>query len=546
MTAVPPFKESSRELIVEVARALEPYFPDITNHWRDRLVAEFGFDGRTLAALERLTLAAGCSYFIHNDFPGFQENLQYFGTRLSKLQVDTRAVARSLELYSLSCDPYLSGLFPDREAEAKAALEMLSSVSFVIISGAYFDAQTLESQTLLAVLDAELAAGDLKALLQKVLEITTQTFQASVGAMMLRDGDNDHLKLCSEFGLGQRVPENFQITIGKGFSGNIAASGEPGMILDTSVDHGDFTPIIRSQAKSLWGVPLKADGITIGVLVIGFPKPYEWLPTERELLRAIGDRAALAIERARMTEALREREQRIAELSAHLLRVQEEERKRISRELHDETGQALMVIRLYLGMMESGVTQKSVRGKIKETVEVVDRTIEGIRRIIGKLSPLVLQELGLVAAIRKEAKDLAKSTGVKARVLIADDVGRLAPGTEQAIYRVVQEALHNISKHAKAQNVTVQVEREEKQVHVLVEDDGIGIQGQGRANSRERQTFGLAGMKERIAMLGGVSRVISTKGKGTRIEITVPAGEPASPVERPPQRAAMHAGVRPN
>ncbi len=546
MTAVPPFKESSRELIVEVARALEPYFPDITNHWRDRLVAEFGFDGRTLAALERLTLAAGCSYFIHDDFPGFQENLQYFGTRLSKLQVDTRAVARSLELYSLSCDPYLSGLFPDREAEAKAALEMLSSVSFVIISGAYFDAQTLESQTLLAVLDAELAAGDLKALLQKVLEITTATFEASVGALLLRDGDNEHLKLCSEVGLGEKVPENFHVTMGKGFSGNIAASGEPGMILDTSADHGDFTPIIRSQAKSLWGVPLKADGITIGVLVIGFPKPYEWLPTERELLRAIGDRAALAIERARMTEALREREQRIAELSAHLLRVQEEERKRISRELHDETGQALMVIRLYLGMMEGGVTQKTVRGKIKETVDVVDRTIEGIRRIIGKLSPLVLQELGLVAAIRKEAKDLAKATGVKARVLIADDVGRLAPGTEQAIYRVVQEALHNVSKHAKAQNVTVQVERDEKQVRVLVEDDGVGIQGQGRGNSRERQTFGLAGMKERIAMLGGVSRVISTKGKGTRIEITVPAGEPASPVERPPQRAAMHAGVRPN
>ena len=95
MTAVPPFKESSRELVAEVARALEPYFPDITNKWREQLTKEFGFDGRTLAAVERLTLAAGCSYFCHNDYPGFHENLQYFGTRLSKLQVDTRAVARN-------------------------------------------------------------------------------------------------------------------------------------------------------------------------------------------------------------------------------------------------------------------------------------------------------------------------------------------------------------------------------------------------------------------------------------------------------------------
>jgi signal transduction histidine kinase len=543
VTAVPPFKESSRELIVEVARALEPYFPDITNHWREKLAAEFGFDGRTLAALERLTLAAGCSYFCHNDFPGFQENLQYFGTRLSKLQVDTRAVARSLELYLLSSDPYLSGLFPEREAEAKAALEMLSSVSFVIVSGAYFDTKTLESQALLSILDAELAAGDLSILLNKVLDITTCTFEASMGALLLRESEGDALKVSASVGPHVKVPEDFRIAPGTGFAGKIAAAGEPGMILDTSAEGDPFTPIVRSRAKSLWGVPLKAEGESIGVLVIGFDKPYEWLPTERELMRAIGDRAALAIERARMTDALREREQKIAELSAHLLRVQDEERKRISRELHDETGQALMVIRLYLGMMETGTTARGARAKIRETVEVVDRTIEGIRRIIGKLSPLVLQELGLVAAVRKEAKHLAKTTGVKTRVLISEDVGRLAPGAEQAIYRVVQEALHNVAKHAQARNVTVQIMREDDLVQVVVEDDGIGIQG--RSNSRN-QSFGLAGMKERIAVLGGVSRVTSAKGKGTRIEITVPAGDPAPSAEHTPARAAAHAASQPN
>jgi signal transduction histidine kinase len=541
VTAVPPFKESSRELIVEVARALEPYFPDITNNWREKLVAEFGFDGRTLAALERLTPAAGCVYFCHNDFPGFEENLQYFGKRLSKLQVDTRAVARCLELFQLSCDPYISGLFPEREAEAKTALEVLSSVSFVIISGAYFDAKTLESNALLSLLDAELAAGDLGVLLQKVIEITIRAFQASMGAILLREPEQDHLRLANAVGLNSE-PDDLTVAIGQGFGGKIAFTGEPAMVLDTSAE-GSFSATLRAKAKSLWGVPLKAEGETIGVMIIGFPKPYEWLPTERELMRAIADRAALAIERAQMTAALREREQRIAELSGHLLRVQEEERKRISRELHDETGQALMVIRLYLGMMDSAANGKNLRGKIKETVEVVDRTIEGIRRIIGKLSPLVLQELGLVAAIRKEAKDLAKATGVKTRVLIAEDVGRLAPVTEQAIYRVVQEALHNVAKHAQARNVTIQVVRDNHVVHVQVEDDGVGIQP-SRGNPRDR-TFGLAGIKERIAMLGGVSRVISAREKGTRIEITVPAGD-ATAVEAPLARAATGSGARPN
>ena len=543
MTAVPPFKESSRELIAEVARALEPYFPDITHKWREQLTKEFGFDGRTLAAVERLTLAAGCSYFCHDDYPAFEENLQYFGTRLSKLQVDTRAVARALELYQSCCEPYIAGLFPEREAEAKAALEMLSSVSFVIVSGAYFDAKTLESSALLSLLDAELVSGDLNALLKKVLAINMQTFEASLGIVLLRDAESDALKVSCSVGLGINLPDDFKVEMGSGFSGKIAVTGEPGMILDINAETGSLRPMVRVKAKSLWAVPLKADGQTIGVMVIGFPKPYEWLPTERELMRAIGDRTALAIERARMTDALREREQRIAELSGHLLRVQEEERKRISRELHDETGQALMVIRLYLGMMESGITGRNVRGKIRETVEVVDRTIEGIRRIIGKLSPLVLQELGLVAAIRKEAKDFARNTGVKARVLISEDVGRLAPGTEQAIYRVVQEALHNVAKHAHAKNVTVHLTREDREVQMVVEDDGIGIQP--RSDSRD-QSFGLAGIKERIAMLGGASRVISAKGKGTRIEINVPAGEPVQVVDQRTMAQAANAAHRPN
>jgi len=541
LTAVPLFKDTSRELIVEVARALEPYFPDITNSWREKLVAEFSFDGRILAALERLTLSAGSSYFCHNDFPGFLENVHYFGTRLSKLQVDTRAVARSLELYQSFCDPYLSGLFSEREAEAKAALEMLSSVSFIIISGAYFDTKTVESNALLSLLDAELAAADLMSLLQKVLDITTQTFQASLGAVLLREPETNLLKVGRAVGLGFNLPDDFRVPVGIGFSGKIAATGEPGMILETTSDKGQLTSRIRDKAKSLWGVPLKAEGQTIGVLIIGFLKPYEWMPTERELMRAIGDRTALAIERARMTDALREREQRIADLSGHLLRVQEDERKRISRELHDETGQALMVIRLYLGMLESGVTARNVKAKIRETVEVVDRTIEGIRRIIGKLSPLVLQELGLVAAIRKEAKDLARNTGVKARVMISSEVGRLAPSTEQAIYRVVQEALHNVGRHAHARNVTVQVAREGQMVNLTVEDDGVGIPT--RSNSRGH-SFGLAGIKERIATMGGVSRVVSAKGKGTRIEISVPAGDPVA--ESVPAQAAAQAAARLN
>ncbi len=93
---------------------------------------------------------------------------------------------------------------------------------------------------------------------------------------------------------------------------------------------------------------------------------------------------------------------------------------------------------------------------------MVDRTIEGIRRIIGRLSPLVLQELGLIAAVRKEAKDLAKSSGVKARVTVSPEFGRLPSTVETAVYRVVQEALHNVAKHAAANTVNIEMTRDRR------------------------------------------------------------------------------------
>jgi signal transduction histidine kinase len=371
----------------------------------------------------------------------------------------------------------------------------------------------------------------LNALLERVLEIATHTFNATLGLILLRDAEQLVLRVQAQVGFGDRLDDfSLAIPIGEGFVGGIAASGEPAFLPDLRTSHGELTPSLQGNAKAVWGVPLRSKEAVIGVLLIGFSWPYDCLPTEGELLRAIADRSALAIDRAGMNDALREREMRIAELSGHLLYAQEEERKRISRELHDETGQALMVIRLYLGMLESSVAARSARAKIRETLEVVDRTIEGIRRIIGRLSPLVLQELGLIAAVRKEAKDLAKSTGVKARVTVSHEFGRLPAALETAIYRVVQEALHNVAKHANASAVNIELLRAGDAVKLLIEDDGGGIPLKPNPG---RQTFGMAGMHERIGNLGGKMKVTSARGQGTRIEISAPVMK--SRVDRSPQ-----------
>ncbi|HET7748809.1 MAG TPA: GAF domain-containing sensor histidine kinase [Terriglobales bacterium] len=498
---------------------------------------EFQFDGRVMTALERLNLGTGFSICCQCDFQSFAENLSYFGTRLAKLQVDAGAVARSLELYELFCETYVAKEFKERRSEIVAALEMFSSAAFVAVSLAYFETQKGASSALLSVLDAELTAPDLSSLLRKVLEITASTFGAQLGTILLREPEGDGLRLTAAVGFGSELDEEYCVRPGEGFSGKVATTGEPDLLVVEGSDAPDeSSPILCRHAKSVWAVPLKKNSEeTIGVLELGFGVPYRWMPTEKELMRAMADRSALAIDRMQMTDALRERESRIAELSAHLLRVQEEERKHISRELHDETGQGLMVTRLYLGMLEASLRSRTSQVKIQEALAVVDRTIEGLRRMIARLSPLVLQELGLVAAIRKEAKDLSKSTGVKTRVELPDDLGRFGPEAETAIYRVVQEALHNVAKHAQARNVAVQVGREQNNIKLLVEDDGIGFVQKGVSRGR---SFGLSGMRERIAALGGTVRVRTGKGRGTRIEVTVP--DAAAVVQLPVSADAVY------
>lgn len=537
LSALLPISENYRRRIAELTRELHPQFPEIGQAWRKQMFEEFRFDGRAMAALERLNLGTGFAIFCQGDFDVFGENLAYFGTRLAKLKVDTRAVARSLELYQDLCVGRVADLYSGREQyEALAALQSLTSAVFVAVAGAYFDAQSKASAALLALLDAELAAKSLSNVFARVLEITTKTFGACLGLLLLLDEETQTLRAQAAHGLENIVEQDLPVPVGQGFSGQIAETGEPGILPDLSQSSGVLNPLLREKAQSLWGMPLKTNDKVIGVLIIGFERPYFWLPTERDLLQAIGDRSASAIERAAMTDALREREARIAELSGHLLKAQEEERKRISRELHDETGQALMVIRLYLGMLEGTVSTRASKAKIQELFEVVDRTIEGIRRIIARLSPLVLQELGMVAAIRKEAKDLAKNTGVKARVVVADEVGRLAPEIETAIYRLVQEALHNVAKHAQAKNVNVQIAREGNDVTVVVEDDGVGI---ASTVNPQRRTFGLAGMRERMGVLGGSVRVNSRKGQGTKITVSVPAPQAATGKSADGPQAAM-------
>jgi signal transduction histidine kinase len=207
-----------------------------------------------------------------------------------------------------------------------------------------------------------------------------------------------------------------------------------------------------------------------------------------------------------------------SELSRPLLQAQEEERRRISRELHDETGQALMVLRFHLEMLAGDSRSEEQKNRINESLELLDRAIEGLRRTIAQLSPRVLEELGLIAAIRRQAELLTRHNHIQAQLELPEDLQWLDHDVQVAIYRSVQEALHNVIKHARAQNFTLRLKVTGSKVSLEVEDDGTGFS----PRKAQQRGFGLTGMRERAAALGGSMKIRSEPEKGTRIRVTFP------------------------
>jgi len=150
---------------------------------------------------------------------------------------------------------------------------------------------------------------------------------------------------------------------------------------------------------------------------------------------------------------------------------------------------------------------------------MLDHTIGDLRRIIARLSPRILEEMGLLAAIRKEVRELSKNAGVQTELKLPREVDGLSGEIEIAIYRSVQESLHNITKHSRASQCRLQLEIGDGQVRLSIEDDGVGFSRPGNPGGR---TFGLMGMRERIAALGGKVRIRSRQGQGTQVHVILP------------------------
>jgi PAS domain S-box-containing protein len=302
----------------------------------------------------------------------------------------------------------------------------------------------------------------------------------------------------------------------------VLRSGISRVIPDTHAQAGwKPTPAAEDDDRCWMGIPLFARSRVAGVISLSKREPCSFQDQHVQLAEALSSQASVAIENAILFEQTQTSTARMQSLSHRLVELQEAERRRIARELHDESGQALVSLRYGIRLLEREIAAGGdVTERVADLVRTTDAVIDSLHRLAADLRPASLDYLGLEAALRQHARAAGAQAGVPVRFK-ARGFGpgeRVAPAVETAIYRVVQEALANVARHAKASRADVLLERRGDRVLVMVEDDGVGFE---HDKIQPGDHLGLLGMKERAEALQGTLTVESSLGAGTTIVVEV-------------------------
>lgn len=505
---------------------------------------QLGFEPRQRGALVYLTAGAAARVLGSGGTPAqFLEQVEYHGRRLAKLNLTPTDIVVALREYDNLLTPLLKRKDPKESSNFQWVREQLQFFVMLALNNSYYQVREEETQSFYEMFWAELESDGLDSLLDRFLSILARFSRADAahwylvdrkrGEIVRRasitwdslDGGTISLDPPKAIALGE-ISQRLQEARCGGF--DHAVNGES-FVLDQSWP---------TRYRSFWTIPLIGGGELAGVIQFAFAKNYDWLPREQELLTAASERCLKAVEKTQLVMDLAERERQIRLLAERMMQVEEVERRRISRELHDQTGQDLLCIRLQMEMLEGQLpeTLTDCKSRLGEVRDLTERTILEIRRLIAALSPAVLEQLGLAAALRQLVNRHRQMHPWRIKLQIGR-VGPLPKQLEVIVYRLVQECFNNIAKHSRCSGVNISLRSADGSLRLLVEDDGVGFDV---AEAFQKQgSFGLAGIRERVTLLGGHFDITSRQRKVTgksrrqaagtksgtkiRIELPVPA-----------------------
>ncbi len=370
---------------------------------------------------------------------------------------------------------------------------------------------------------------DLKEILEQSLDSVLLLTEVDMGAVFLIDELKGMLDLHAYRGISPEAAElAAELGLLDGSCGGVTNHGQLVVVPDLNRYRGRRARSLQKEKiTTLVHIPLKAKGSVLGSMCIGTHCPREFDPEEQELLVALGSQIAVAVENARLYAEVQHKEQLRGDLFEKAINAQEEERRRIARELHDETSQTLTAALFAVEALQHICSANEIQKQLGQMHNLLQHTLDGVHKVIFDLRPSMLDHLGLVPAIRSLAKSRLESNGVRVVLLEDGPARRLSPEMETALYRVVQEAITNIARHAAARNVIITCGFSDAWVKICVEDDGIGFDMNGLMLQPDLpQGLGLLGMQERLELLGGQMEIFTRPGSGTQLFIRVPVPEP--------------------
>jgi signal transduction histidine kinase len=374
---------------------------------------------------------------------------------------------------------------------------------------------------------------ELDAILRIGLDNVLGIMNGTVGGIMLLDEPGQTLSYRVYHGLSDKYAGEMRLSLGEGIAGKVAQSGRAVLLEDISSEPGAARiDLISSEGlRAFLSVPLRAKDNVLGVMNVASHMPHRFSKEDVYLLHSIGDQLGTAIEQAILNDRLRKARERLRKLARQNLVAEEEERRRIARELHDETSQSLSGIALQLEALieiyaKSGNQDAQIIAGLKKVQALTVQVHKEVSRVISNLHPTVLDTLGLVAAARQHAKNTLQPLNINVTVETKGTEMRFPPDVEAALFRVIQGSIGNIIKHSKAKNASILLVYQPDEFSLTIRDDGQGFDVSKLTDVEESgRGRGLFSMRERIGFLGGSSGVESRVGAGTMIWAKIPIGQ---------------------
>lgn len=390
-----------------------------------------------------------------------------------------------------------------------------------------------ENQLLQRAVETITSSLELDAVLAATVDLVTEATGGDACLLHLWVEEEARLVLRAASAPFQPAIGRVSLELGEGVSGWVAVHREIVVIPDdkwADRRYKYFPELHGELYKSMLSVPVESrSGALIGVFNVHSRAPRRFSDGDVDVLRLIASLIAGAIENANLYQALAEKESALEQLVRRTIEVQEDERRRIATEIHDGVTQQLVSIWYRLQACGYALRGDPDRAELELVTArgLVDEALTEARAAIHDLRPSTLDDLGLAPSLRTLAlSQLEGQADVELRV---DDGISLAPHHEMALYRIAQEAITNIRKHAQAKKVRIVLRDEGTHVLLSVRDDGRGFESDAKRGPGPATSFGLTGMSERAALIGGHLTVKSAPGTGTTLELVIPDQAAATP-----------------